>query len=31
MKADLEDLVLHCSRCGLHVHRVSDLGVSPGH
>jgi hypothetical protein len=31
LERGLEDLVLHCSRCGLDVHWVSGLGVSPGH
>ena len=35
VKADLErelkDFVLNCSKCGLDVHWVSGLGVSPGH
>ena len=35
VKADLErgleTFVLHCTRCGLEVHWVSGLGVSPGH
>jgi hypothetical protein len=28
---ELEDFSLNCSRCGLDVHWVSGLGVSPGH
>jgi hypothetical protein len=35
VKADLERelgrLVLHCTACGIDVHWVSGLGVSPGH
>jgi len=35
VKADLErelqDLSLNCSKCGLDVHWVSGLGVTPGH
>jgi hypothetical protein len=30
-RAELEDFSLNCSRCGLDVHWVSGLGVSPGH
>jgi hypothetical protein len=28
---ELEDFSLNCSRCGLDVHWISGLGVSPGH
>jgi hypothetical protein len=28
---ELEDFVLNCSKCGLDVHWVSGLGVTPGH
>lgn len=31
LERELETFVLHCTRCGLEVHRVSGLGVSPGH
>jgi hypothetical protein len=31
LERELEDFVLNCSRCGLHVHWVGGLGVSPGH
>jgi hypothetical protein len=35
VKADLERdlgrLVLHCTACGLDVHWVSGLGITPGH
>jgi hypothetical protein len=35
VKADLEreldDFSLNCSKCGLDVHWVTGLGVSPGH
>jgi hypothetical protein len=35
VKADLErelgELVLNCSSCGLDVHWISGLGVTPGH
>jgi hypothetical protein len=30
LERELEDFVLNCSRCGLDVHWVSGLGVSPG-
>ena len=31
LERELEDFVLNCSKCGLDVHWVSGLGVSPGH
>jgi hypothetical protein len=31
LERELEDFVLDCSKCGLDVHWVSGLGVSPGH
>jgi hypothetical protein len=31
LERELEDFVLDCSNCGLDVHWVSGLGVSPGH
>ena len=31
LERELEDFSLNCSRCGLDVHWVSGLGVSPGH
>ena len=31
LECELEDFVLDCSKCGLDVHWVSGLGVSPGH
>ena len=31
LERELEDFVLNRSRCGLDVHWVSGLGVSPGH
>jgi hypothetical protein len=31
LKRELEDFSLNCSKCGLDVHWVSGLGVSPGH
>ena len=30
LERELEDFSLNCSRCGLDVHWVSGLGVSPG-
>jgi hypothetical protein len=30
LERELEDFVLDCSKCGLDVHRVSGLGVTPG-
>jgi hypothetical protein len=29
LKRELEDFSLNCSKCGLDVHRVSGLGVTP--
>ena len=31
LERELEDFVLNCSRCGLDVHWVSGLGITPGH
>jgi hypothetical protein len=31
LERELEDFSLNCSKCGLDVHWVSGLGVSPGH
>jgi hypothetical protein len=31
LERELEDFVLDCSKCGLDVHWVSGLGVTPGH
>jgi hypothetical protein len=31
LERELEDLVLHCRRCGLDVHWVAGLGVKSGH
>jgi hypothetical protein len=31
LESELEDFSLNCSKCGLDVHWVSGLGVSPGH
>ena len=31
LERELEDFVPNCSKCGLDVHWVSGLGVSPGH
>jgi hypothetical protein len=31
LERELEDFVLNCEKCGLDVHWVSGLGVSPGH
>lgn len=31
LERELEDFSLNCSRCGLDVHWVSGLGISPGH
>src|SRR5262245_54540769 len=31
LERELEDFLLNCSKCGLDVHWVSGLGVSPGH
>jgi len=31
LKRELEDFSLNCSKCGLDVHWVAGLGVSPGH
>jgi hypothetical protein len=31
LERELEDFSLNCSSCGLAVHWVSGLGVSPGH
>jgi len=31
LERELEDFVLNCSACGLDVHWVSGLGVTPGH
>jgi hypothetical protein len=31
LERELEDFVLDCSRCGLDVHWVSGLGITPGH
>ena len=28
---ELEDFSLNCSKCGLDVHWVSGLGITPGH
>jgi hypothetical protein len=31
LERELEDFVPNCRQCGLDVHWVADLGVSPGH
>jgi hypothetical protein len=31
LERELEDFSLNCTKCGLDVHWVSGLGVSPGH
>jgi hypothetical protein len=31
LERELEDFVLNCTKCGLDVHWVSGLGVTPGH
>jgi hypothetical protein len=31
LERELEDFSLNCTKCGLDVHCVSGLGVSPGH
>ena len=31
LERELEDFVLNCSKCGLDVHWVSGLGITPGH
>ena len=31
LEHELEDFVLNCTKCGLDVHWVSGLGVTPGH
>ena len=31
LERELETLVLNCSKCGLDVHWVSGLGITPGH
>ena len=31
LERELEDLVLNCRKCGLDVHWVAGLGVTPGH
>jgi hypothetical protein len=31
IERELEDFVLNCSKCGLDVHWVSGLGITPGH
>ena len=31
LERELEDFSLNCSRCGLDVHWVSGLGITPGH
>jgi hypothetical protein len=31
LERELEDFSLNCSKCGLDVHWVSGLGVTPGH
>lgn len=31
LERELEDFSLNCSKCGLDVHRVSGLGITPGH
>ena len=31
LERELEDFSLNCSKCGLDMHWVSGLGVSPGH
>lgn len=31
LERELEDFSVNCSKCGLDVHWVSGLGVSPGH
>jgi len=31
LERELEDFSLNCKKCGLDVHWVSGLGVSPGH
>jgi hypothetical protein len=31
LERELEDFSLNCSKCGLDVHWVGGLGVSPGH
>jgi hypothetical protein len=31
LERELEDFSINCSRCGLDVHWVSGLGITPGH
>jgi hypothetical protein len=31
LEHELEDFSLSCSKCGLDVHWVSGLGITPGH
>jgi hypothetical protein len=31
LERELEDFVLNCSKCGLDVHWIAGLGVTPGH
>jgi hypothetical protein len=31
LERQLEDFSLNCTKCGLHVHWDSGLGVTPGH
>jgi hypothetical protein len=31
LERELEDFSLNCSKCGLDVHWVSGLGITPGH
>ena len=31
LERELEDFILNCSKCGLEVHCVCGLGVTPGH
>jgi hypothetical protein len=31
LERELEDFSLNCSKCGLNVHWVSGLGITPGH
>jgi hypothetical protein len=31
LERELEDFSVNCSKCGLDGHRVSGLGITPGH
>jgi hypothetical protein len=31
LERELEDFSLNCTKCGLDVHWVSGLGITPGH